>query len=206
LESETRDLHELLVRWQAGDRSAAEALCRRVARRFELLARKMIDRFPAVRVLADSDDVFQEAIMRLLHTLTTLRPATERDLLNLAAVHLRRTLLDLSRRVASRPDLHRRCSMLGSEDSCDDPIEDLAEPGPPPEDLERWCQFHEAIERLPVAERQVMDLVFYHGWSQQRIAELFRVDERTVRRRWRHACDRIARELGGQFPSLTDRP
>jgi RNA polymerase sigma-70 factor (ECF subfamily) len=206
LESETRHLHDLLVRWQAGDRSAADALCRRVARRLELLARKMIGRFPNVRVLADTDDVFQDAMMRLLHTLTTLRPATTRDFFNLAAVHLRRTLLDLSRRVASRPDLHRRRSMLESKDSRDDPIEELADPGPLPEDLERWCQFHEAIERLPVAERQVMDLVFYHGWSQERIAELFQVDERTVRRWWRHACDRIALELGGQFPSPTDRP
>ena len=171
-----------------------------------MLARKMIGRFPNVRVLADTDDVLQDAMLRLLHTLTRLHPATERDFLNLAAVHLRRTLLDLSRRVASRPDLHRRRSMLESEDSRDDPIEDLADPGPPPEDLERWCRFHEAIEGLPVTEREVMGLVFYHGWSQQRIAELFQVDERTVRRWWRHACDRIARELGGQFPSPTDRP
>jgi RNA polymerase sigma factor (sigma-70 family) len=206
LESETRHLHELLDRWQAGDRSAADVLCRRVARRFELLARKMIGRFPNVRVLADTDDLLQDAMLRLLHTLTKLRPATTRDFLNLAAVHLRRTLLDLSRRVAARPDLHRRLRRSGSPDSHGDPLEDLAAPGPPPEDLECWCRFHEAIERLPVDEREVMGLIFYHGWSQRQIAELFQVDERTVRRWWRHACDRVARDLGGQFPSLTDRP
>jgi RNA polymerase sigma factor (sigma-70 family) len=206
LASETRHLHELLDRWQAGDRSAADALCRRVARRFELLARKMIGRFPNVRVLADTDDVYQDAVLRLLSTLTRLRPATSRDFLNLAAVHLRRTLLDLSRRVASRPDLHRRLPASQADDSCGDPLEDLPDPVPPPEELERWCRFHEAIERLPVAEREVLGLVFYHGWSQKEIAELFQVDERTVRRWWRHACDRVARDLGGQFPSLTDRP
>src|SRR5262245_15839121 len=98
--SETQHLQEVLDRWRAGDQAAADALCRRVARRFELLARKMIGRFHDVRVLADTDDVFQDAMMRLLHTLTKLRPATTRDFFNLAAVHLRRTLLDLTRRVA----------------------------------------------------------------------------------------------------------
>ena len=27
-------------------------------------------------------------------------------------------------------------------------------------------------------------LTFYHGWTQAEIAELFQVDERTIRRRW----------------------
>src|SRR5262249_35409318 len=56
VDSETQHLQELLDRWQAGDRAAADALCRRVARRFEVLARKMIGRFPNVRALADTDD------------------------------------------------------------------------------------------------------------------------------------------------------
>jgi DNA-directed RNA polymerase specialized sigma24 family protein len=33
--------------------------------------------------------------------------------------------------------------------------------------------------------------VFYHGWTQVKIAELFGVDERTIRRRWATACDRL---------------
>jgi RNA polymerase sigma factor (sigma-70 family) len=193
-------------RWQAGDRAAADALCRRVARRFELLTRKMIGRFPDVRVLADTDDVFQDAMVRLLHTLTKLRPATTRDFFNLAAVHLRRTLLDLTRQVLSRPDLHRRQRQPASQpdDVCTDPLNDLPDPAPSPDELERWCRFHEAIERLPVAEREVMGLVFYHGWSQKQIAELFQVDERTIRRWWRHACDGVTHALGGQFPSLPE--
>jgi RNA polymerase sigma-70 factor (ECF subfamily) len=206
VDSETQHLQEVLDRWQAGDRAAADALCRRVARRFELLARKMIGRFPGVRVLADTDDVFQDAMVRLLHTLTKLRPATTRDLFNLAAVHLRRTLLDLTRRVAARPDLYRRLPASQANDSCADPLDNLPDLVRPPEDLERWCRFHEAIERLPTAEREVMGLVFYHGWSQKQIAELFQVDERTVRRWWRHACDRVTGALDGRLPSLTDDP
>jgi RNA polymerase sigma factor (sigma-70 family) len=55
--------------------------------------------------------------------------------------------------------------------------------------------------RLPAEEREVMGLVFYHGLTQKQIAELFQVDERTIRRRWRAACLQLQRLLGGQLPS-----
>jgi RNA polymerase sigma factor (sigma-70 family) len=45
--------------------------------------------------------------------------------------------------------------------------------------------FHAAVEQLPDAEREVVELTFYHGLTQPEIAELLGVDERTVRRRWR---------------------
>jgi RNA polymerase sigma factor (sigma-70 family) len=52
------------------------------------------------------------------------------------------------------------------------------------------------VDELPIEEREVVGLVFYHGWTQVRIAELFNVDERTIRRRWSNACERL-RELIG---------
>jgi RNA polymerase sigma factor (sigma-70 family) len=56
------------------------------------------------------------------------------------------------------------------------------------------------VDGLPVAEREVVGLVFYHGWTQAQIAELFQVDERTVRRRWQSACLRLNRLAGGELP------
>jgi DNA-directed RNA polymerase specialized sigma24 family protein len=47
----------------------------------------------------------------------------------------------------------------------------------------------------------VFELVYYHGWTRVQVAELSRVDERTVRRRWRSACLRLGEALGGDFPS-----
>jgi DNA-directed RNA polymerase specialized sigma24 family protein len=46
----------------------------------------------------------------------------------------------------------------------------------------------------------VVGLRFYHGWGEAEIAELFGVTERTVRRRWRTACQRLGEALGGQLP------
>jgi DNA-directed RNA polymerase specialized sigma24 family protein len=42
--------------------------------------------------------------------------------------------------------------------------------------------------------------VFYHGWTQAQIAELFEVDERTIRRRWQSACLRLNELVGGDLP------
>ena len=33
------------------------------------------------------------------------------------------------------------------------------------------------------------------GWTQKQIAELFQVDERTIRRRWTAACDKLRQRV-----------
>ncbi len=62
-------------------------------------------------------------------------------------------------------------------------------------DLEQWCRFHEEVTRLPIEEREVVGLVYYHGWSQTQVAELFQVNVRTVRRWWESALVKLHREL-----------
>jgi RNA polymerase sigma factor (sigma-70 family) len=54
------------------------------------------------------------------------------------------------------------------------------------------------VERLPVREREVVGLVFYHGWTQAQVAELFQVNERTVRRWWESAMVRLHRAMKGE--------
>ena len=92
------NLQDCIARWQAGDRRAADDLLRATSARLEKLARRMIRSFPNVRGQADTGDVLQNSLIRLLRTLRTLRPKTTRDFFNLAAVHIRRELLDLSAR------------------------------------------------------------------------------------------------------------
>jgi RNA polymerase sigma-70 factor (ECF subfamily) len=71
---------------------------------------------------------------------------------------------------------------------------------PVPDDFDLWARFHEAVDELPEEEREVVGLVFYHGWTQARIADLFDVDERTIRRRWSAACRRLRELVGGYVP------
>ena len=43
------------------------------------------------------------------------------------------------------------------------------------------------VPQLPCEEREVFSLIFYHGWQQQDVADLFEVNVRTVRRWWQSA-------------------
>lgn len=184
-------MNRCVERWQAGDRDAADEMLRRTGARLDHLARKMVRGFPNVRRWADTADVLQGATLRLLNTLRNLRPATTRDFFNLAAVHIRRELLDLARHYGVKG----HDQLAPDHDVCDQHSEDGAH-----DELEIWCRFHAAVEGLDSEQREIVSLVFYHGWTQGQIAELFGVNERTVRRRWVAACGKLHEVLGGQFP------
>jgi RNA polymerase sigma-70 factor (ECF subfamily) len=143
--------------------------------------------FPNVKDCTETLDVLQSSLMRFLHTLQQIDPlpATTRDFFNLAAVHIRRELLDLARHFKNK-----RWLPLTVSDSCS--TGNHNEPAAPTAaDFEKWEHFHEAVAALPVEECEVVGLVFYHGWKQDEIATLLQVSERTVRRRWKDACERL---------------
>ena len=195
-ELDTLHLHRYVERWQAGDRASADDLLRALGTRLEHLARKMLRGYPAVRSWAETGDVLQGSLVRLLRALKELRPASTRDFYNLAAVQIRRELIDLARRFAGK----NRAGLAAKGGPADDTAPAVPDRAPAADELDRWCQFHAAVEGLPAEEREVVSLMFYHGWTQPQIAELFQVNERTVRRRWTAACARMREALGGQLP------
>ncbi len=163
----------LLRRSRTGDRTADNELASAVLARFETLARGMLNRYPGVRRFEETADVVQEAMIRLLRALRQVTPADTRQFFGLAAEQIRRQLLDLVKR-------YRRVAKIGSVDIQEPPA-------PADEDLDRWQAFHEAADTLPVEQREVFMLGYYHGWKQVEMAELFQVNERTIRRRWDEA-------------------
>ncbi|MBM3979358.1 MAG: hypothetical protein FJ304_03570 [Planctomycetes bacterium] len=100
-------------------------------------------------------------------------------------------------------DLARRCKgrrpvTLDLPDDSDRPVH-RAEADPDATgtaDFDLWVRFHEAVDALPPDEREVVGLVFYNGWTQGRIATPFNVDERTIRRRWASACEKLRDTVG----------
>jgi RNA polymerase sigma-70 factor (ECF subfamily) len=192
---QTWQLHQWLLRIDEGDLAAREELFRSVGDRLERLARKMLDRFASVRRWADTGDILQNALVRLLRALREVRPESMRAFYGLAAEQMRRELLDLARHFAAAARADHPLpndSQLATSGA-------VAGEGDPGE-LELWQHFHQAVRELPAPEREVMSLTYYHGWSQAQIAELFQVDERTIRRRWRAACLQLQTRLNGQFP------
>ncbi len=183
---DTTAIAPLLKRLREGDRSAENELAQAILARFEALARRMLHKFPGVRRYEDTADLVQESMIRLLRSLREVSPTNTREFFGLAAEQIRRQLLDLLKR--HKQALNKR-------------REAAAEPASPADDadLTRWAAFHEAVSQLPVEEREVFMLSYYHNWTQAEMAELFQVEERTIRRRWK-AANTSMREF------LTDDP
>jgi RNA polymerase sigma-70 factor (ECF subfamily) len=196
---DTVHMHHCVERWQVGDRAAADELLHVVAARLEHLTRKMLRGFPRVREWNETGDVLQGSLIRLLNTLRTIRPESTRHFFNLAGVQIRRELLELARRFNgekfARPPFPRP-----TDENHDAGLFEPADADADDADRDLWCRFHEAVDQLPAEEREVLGLLFYHGWTQPQIAVLFQVDERTVRRRWRSACMQLHRLVGAELP------
>jgi RNA polymerase sigma-70 factor (ECF subfamily) len=180
----TTQLRRWVERIRAGDRSARDEMLRAVHARLERLARKMLRRFPDVRRWEQSDDLLQNAVLRLLRALGKIEPTSVRNFFGLAAQQMRRELLDLARRYRSRRVCgpSRAAGPDGSASRVSAP--EPAAPAEDPDDLDKWCAFHEAVEGLPAAEREVVGLLYYHGWTQAEVAEHLCMSKRTVQRHW----------------------
>ena len=201
---DTVRLQRLVTQWRDGDAEARNELVRTTLTRMETLARRMLREFPAVRRWEETVDILQRSALRLMRSLEAVDFESTADFFRLAAAHIRRELIDLARhyrgiRVGGNV-LHAPLVMDVSTDEGSTPSTEPRDSAPGIEELERWAAFHETVERLPSPERETFSLTFYHGWTQTQIAELVKVDERTIRRRWQAACLKLHEELGGELP------
>jgi RNA polymerase sigma factor (sigma-70 family) len=187
----TSQLHDWLDRIRAGDAAAFDELLRGVSGKLLLLATRLLRLFPKVARWADVEDVLQNATLRLMQALKVIRPDSMSRFYGLAATEIRRELLDLARKMFHPA----RCPPAGG--SCRNEA-DVAVPVADAEESERWCDFHIRVEHLPVEEREVVGLIFYHGWTYQQIAELFGVSPRTIARRWRSAVLLLRADARGE--------
>lgn len=185
-------LHDRVARFRDGDRAAADDLLRAVAARLDQLAGRMLRNFPGVRTGADTGDVVQGAMLRLTAALRDVDPVSTRAFAGLAALQVRRELLDLARHFAR--GVKARLSDPGTADYG-------TGGGDSPADLELWARFHAAAGDLPADEREAFGLLYYHGHTRAEAALLLGVSERTVYRWWAAACGRLVERLGGELPT-----
>ncbi|MCZ2342754.1 MAG: sigma-70 family RNA polymerase sigma factor [Bacteroidales bacterium] len=189
-------LQLLLDRALAGDAAAHDALFDHAADRLLRLARKMFHAYPALRRWEQTDDVFQNAMLRLHRALMDDCPESAQHFFNLAAVMIRRTLLDLAKH-------HLGPHGDGANHHTDgdgEKVRGAADPGGEPHDLEGWSAFHAAVEGLPGDEREVIGLLFYEGLTQDEAATVLGVSPRTVKRRWQAARLALRAALAGGEP------
>jgi RNA polymerase sigma factor (sigma-70 family) len=190
-------------RLRGGDDSARAALLVCASERLTRLARKMLRDYPGVARWEQTDDVLQNALIRLDRALKAVTPPTARDFFRLAAAQVRRELIDLARHYQGPHGLGARHSTQpGSDGSTAEPA--LAPSAPDttfePGRLAAWTDFHRAVDNLVAADRELFDLLWYQGLTQAEAATVLGVTERTVNSHWLAARVRLSDSLGGQLP------
>jgi RNA polymerase sigma factor (sigma-70 family) len=183
----------LLEKVQKGAPGAREALLDHACERLLRLTRKMLGNYPNLRRWEQTDDVFQNSMLKLHRCLEKVELESVRHFFNLAAVHIRRELIDLSRH-------HFGPEGIGKNHHTDQPAPDesggsVHAIAHEPEDLAEWSEFHQRVDRLPEDEREIVNLLFYEGLQQDEAANVLGVSTRTVKRRWHAARVRLHRDL-----------
>lgn len=194
--ADSSSLQLLLDQESPGDQ-ANERLIAHAWQRLLLLTRKMLRNYPRLRRWEQTEDVFQTAALKLHHALRDVKPSSTAEFFGLAALQIRRTLIDLARHHFGPEGeaAHHHSEVLTPDRSAREPAD-----GCRPETLSQWTEFHEAVGRLPDDARSVFQMIWYSGLAQAEVARLLSVSVPTVQRRWYAAQIQLCRELGGEAP------
>lgn len=178
-----------LQRLNAGEPAAHADLWDLVNERLTVLSRKIKRRdFAPVDRWAQTDDIAQNARLRLMRALQEAVPQNVRDFYGLANLQIRRELLDTIRQMRGRNgDRNAPVPLVDGQDEGNDSLDS--------HELLVWQEFHEAVQVLPAPEREAFELWWYQGLTHDEIADVIGVDKSTVKRRCRSARSSLAQVL-----------
>ena len=193
----TTKLQSLLEGLAAGDADAQSKIIEHSCERLRRLTHRMLREYTKVKRWEQTDDVLQNAMLRLNRSLVQVKPESPRQFYGLAATQIRRELIDLGRH-------HYADKGIGANHETDRQdgaarIEKTATVTEP-ENLEDWTRFHEVVENLPNDEREVFSLLWYEGLTQPEASSVLGVSLRTVKRRWQEARLAIHSAMTGDHP------
>lgn len=192
----TTRLQGLLDRWSAGDESAMDELIVHSQDRLRRMASRMLAAKPHVARWNQTDDVLQNALIRLHRSLKAVKPDSKQAFNGLAATQIRRELIDMARSLYG-PEGHARhhksdpgeADLEGNARPLYDKVDSKADPT-------MSLELHESVDGLADDERYVFERIFYQGMTQGEVAIELDVSERTVKRRWRKARFSLKYALG----------
>jgi RNA polymerase sigma-70 factor (ECF subfamily) len=192
----TVHLQRCLDRLQAGDEAARHDLLNGVCERLRRLTQAMLRDYRRLKRWEQTDDVLQSALLRLYRALESVTPATLREFYRLAALQIRRELIDLARHYFGPESAGAHYQSSDGETPTPEPSTSTLRP----DRLADWAEFHEQASNLPEEEQEVFDLVWYQELTHAQAAALLNVSTKTVQRRWHSACLRLHEALGGDLP------
>jgi RNA polymerase sigma-70 factor (ECF subfamily) len=196
-------IEALIVRLRTDNEGARAELLSRTTDRLARLTRKMLRDYPGVHRWEQTDDVLQNAMLRLYRALQQVAPSTIDDFFRLAALQIRRELIDLARHYSGPLGdgaNHASHARVEESERVRSPLLDSPDSTYDPGRLAEWTDFHRQVEALPDETRATVDLLFYQGLSQAEAAAVLGTSERTVKRRWQAARLALHAALGGRLP------
>jgi RNA polymerase sigma-70 factor (ECF subfamily) len=199
------DTTHLLNLLRAGDESAREALICHAWERLRTLSSQMLKGYRVLQGVEETDDVLQNALIRLDSALRAESPESGRHFFNLASLQIERALKDLARHYRGRSGKRPR-QLTGQEETAGEEgglLQSLADSTGEPTSLAEWTEFHERVERLPQRDQEVFGLLYYQGLGQEDAAAVLGVSLRTVKRRWHRARCLLCEALGGERPAFS---
>jgi RNA polymerase sigma-70 factor (ECF subfamily) len=185
----------LLGRLGAGDERARDDLIAHACERLRNLAARMLrDDFPRLCRWEQTDDVLQNALIRLCRALSATTVESSEHFWKLAARLIRLELLDLIRH-HSGPQADAANHHTDRAGAADDPGGALARQAAAaePSSAAQWQEFLAQVQALPEEEQRVFDLLWVEELSQEQAAAILDVSIRTVKRRWQSARLRLHR-------------
>ncbi|PQO26486.1 RNA polymerase sigma factor [Blastopirellula marina] len=176
--------------------AAYELIIERALERLQRQTKAMMRSYPRLARWEQTDDVFQEAVVRLYKSLKKVKPESSRHFFGLATLQIRRTLIDLARHhlgplaEAANHESHYALAELPRQEHEEGPLS-----------LAQWAEFHEAIDQLPEEPRETFSLIWYAGMTQADAAALLGVSTKTIQRRFLHARLLLAEMMPDISPS-----
>lgn len=194
---------DVLAAHGRGDPAAIELLITYCHKRIEYVAKNLLRAHPEVRRWEETADVVQQSSIRLVAALRAMQPESECHLLRLAALQVRREVIDL---VRHHTGPYSPAAQLETNSFKDDGNVFMRVDHVSAKDAEtataneRWERFHAAVAGLPDEERHVFEMTWYLGADQATIANAKGCSTRTVKRRWQDAQNLIKVALDGEPP------
>jgi RNA polymerase sigma factor (sigma-70 family) len=187
-DDQTTHLQKLIARMQTGEAAARQAVLNELItathKRLRGLVMKFLrEDFPRLKNQRDPDSVLNDAVLRLMNAIQQVQPKTVEEFIGLAALQIRRVLIDWVRK-SKRQELVQLLDghSPGGEVTANtyDPVR-----------LAMWTDWHVAVDSLPEAERQVIDLCWYCGLTKVDAAGLLGLHPRKVSHLWVKAIRKL---------------
>ena len=149
---QTKAIESWVQRLKEGDAEAREQLLQLASDRLRHLTRRIKKDFARIARWEETDDIFQQAVLRLYTAMESVELQSATHFLRLAAQQIRRQLIDLSRSYYGPQGAARHhASQAGFGDDNESPGHhafEAAEVSQDPQKMQEWSEFHQLIEEL----------------------------------------------------------